>query len=195
MATDAHAWAAYVAVLRAGGVVACPTETLQGLLADAFSETAVAKVVQLKRRGPEPIALILPGWEALTQVAESCPEQAMELGRAHWPGPLTLLVRARAGLPAQLVRDGLVGVRVPGASPALELVRAFAGPLTATSANLSGSPAARTASEVQAYFPSGLDAAVPGDAPGGLPSTVVDATGPVLRVIRVGAISILGLGA
>lgn len=177
-----------VALLREGGVVACPTETLQGLLADARSPAAVAAVVRLKRRGPEPIALILPSLEAVEQVAESCSERALELAREHWPGPLTLLVRARPELPRELVQDGKVGVRVPGPSPALDLVRAFGGALTATSANLSGQPAARTAAEVSAYFPNGLAGQVMEDAPGGLPSTVVDATEAGVRVIRVGAI-------
>jgi L-threonylcarbamoyladenylate synthase len=182
-------YAVFAAMLRAGGVVACPTETLQGLLADALSEPAVSAVVQLKRRGPEPIALLLPQLDALATVtAEALPADAMQLARRHWPGPLTLLVNARPELPSSLVRDGKVGVRVPGPSPALELVRAFDGPLTATSANLSGQPAARTEQEVRNYFASGLAGQVPGDAPGGLPSTVVDVTGGMIRVIRVGAV-------
>lgn len=178
----------FVGLLRSGGIVACPTETLQGLLADARSEQAVAAVVALKRRGPDPIALLLPSASALAEVAVSCPDEALRLAEQHWPGPLTLLVQAVPALPRALVRDGKVGVRVPGASPALDLVRAFGGPLTATSANLSGQPAARTEAEVRAYFREGLAGQVPGDAPGGLPSTVVDVTEGVLRVIRVGAI-------
>src|SRR5690606_29808134 len=131
---------AYVATLRRGGVVACPTETLQGLLADARSEAAVQRVVELKRRGPEPIAVIVPSLFALDEVAEPPSEQALALARRHWPGPLTLVLRARSGLPAPLVRQGTIGVRVPGPSPALALVQAFGGPLTATSANPSGLP-------------------------------------------------------
>jgi L-threonylcarbamoyladenylate synthase len=182
--------APFVAALRAGGVVACPTETLQGLLADALSEPAVQRVIALKRRGPEPIALILPDAESLASVALEVPDAVLALARAHWPGPLTLLVRARPELPAALVRDGKVGVRVPGPSPALDLVRAFAGPLTATSANLSGQAAARTAAEVRAYFPHELDGYVPGDSPGGAPSTLLDATNPTPRILRQGALHI-----
>lgn len=181
---------AYVATLRRGGVVACPTETLQGLLADARSEAAVQRVVELKRRGPEPIAVIVPSLFALDEVAEPPSEQALALARRHWPGPLTLVLRARSGLPAPLVRQGTIGVRVPGPSPALALVQAFGGPLTATSANPSGLPPARTAAEVRGYFPSELDAWVPLDAPGGPPSTVLDATGGELRIIRPGVIAI-----
>lgn len=175
-------------VLERGGVVACPTETLIGLLADALAPAAVARVVTIKQRGPDPIALLLPDVAALELVAEPLTPEAFALARAHWPGPLTLVLRARPGLPRELLRDGTVGVRVPGPSPALDLVRAFGGPLTATSANPSGQPAARTEAELRAYFPYQLDAIVPGDAPGGAPSTIVDATTPTPRILRQGAI-------
>jgi L-threonylcarbamoyladenylate synthase len=182
--------ARYLEVLSRGGVIACPTETLQGLLADATSQAAVERVVAIKRRGPEPIALLLPSVEALPQVAAATPLWVLELARKHWPGPLTLVLRARDGLPAALVRQGTVGVRVPGESPALALVRAFGRPLTATSANPSGLPAARTSAEVRAYFSDALDAIVPADAPGGAPSTVLDVTGETPRVVRAGAVTI-----
>jgi L-threonylcarbamoyladenylate synthase len=178
----------YVQVLRRGGVVACPTETLQGLLADARSPAAVARVVAIKHRGSAPIALILPDIAALAEVALPLAPRAQALAVRHWPGPLTLVVRARPDLPSALVQDGRVGVRVPGASLALDLARAFGGPLTATSANPSGLPAARTEADVRRYFPSELDAIVSGDAPGGEASTVVDVSGPVVRVIRAGAV-------
>jgi tRNA threonylcarbamoyl adenosine modification protein (Sua5/YciO/YrdC/YwlC family) len=184
------ALARYVECLRRGGVLACPTETLVGLLADALSQEAVNRVVAIKRRGPDPIALILPDVHALELVAEPLSELALSLAYKHWPGPLTLIVRALPGLPAALVRNGTIGVRVPGPSPALELARAFGRPLTATSCNPSGQPAARTEAEVRAYFPNELDDIVPGDAPGGLPSTVLDATGVELKLIRMGAISL-----
>lgn len=178
----------HVRWLREGGVIACATETLFGLLADARSERAVAAVVALKRRGPEPIALLVPDLACVEALAEPLSPLALALAERHWPGPLTLLVRARPGLPSALVRDGKLGVRVPGTSPALELVRAFAGPLTATSCNPSGQPAARSATEARAYFPSGLAAIVGEHAPGGLPSTLVDATGEQPVVLREGAL-------
>jgi tRNA threonylcarbamoyl adenosine modification protein (Sua5/YciO/YrdC/YwlC family) len=180
-----------VRVLRRGEVVSCPTETLQGLLADALSEPALARVVALKRRGGEPIAVLVPDLEAAQALcAEELAAPVRALAQAHWPGPLTLVLRARPGLPAALTAQGTIGVRVPGASPALDLVRAFAGPLTATSCNLSGQPAARTEAEVRAYFDGQLGAIVPGDAPGGAASTVLDASGPVLRVLRQGAVRV-----
>jgi L-threonylcarbamoyladenylate synthase len=180
----------YAALLREGGVIACPTETLYGLLADAWSESAVARVVALKRRGPEPIALIAPDLAAVEQLAEELTSSARMLAERYWPGPLTLVVRARKGLPGRLVRDGTVGVRVPGASPALALVRAFGGPLTATSCNLSGKPAARSDAEARAYFPEGLAAIVAGRATSSLASTIVDVTGDAPRLLRQGAITL-----
>jgi tRNA threonylcarbamoyl adenosine modification protein (Sua5/YciO/YrdC/YwlC family) len=183
--------AAYVDVLRRGGVVACPTETLQGLLADALNPHAVARVVALKGRGPEPIALLVPDLAAVFALsAEPLSERAVALATAHWPGPLTLVVKARAGLAPALIGSGTVAVRVPGHSPALSLVRAFGGPLTATSCNPSGLPAACSEVEARAYFGGQLDAFVPGDAPGGAPSTVVDVSGAQLRVLRAGVVRI-----
>jgi L-threonylcarbamoyladenylate synthase len=183
--------APYVALLRRGGVLACPTETLHGLLADALDPRAVARVVALKRRGPEPIALLVPDLAAAQALADGgLSERAQALATAHWPGPLTLVIKARAGLAEALAPAGTVGVRVPGPSPALALVRAFGGPLTATSCNPSGLPAARDEKEARAYFGDRLDGYVPGSAPGGLASTVVDVSGPEPRVLRPGAIQL-----
>jgi L-threonylcarbamoyladenylate synthase len=183
-------WAEYAALLREGGVIACPTETLFGLLADALNEASVARVVAIKRRGPEPIALIVPDLASAERVVASLSPLARALAERYWPGPLTLIARARPGLANALVREGTIGVRVPGPSAALSLVREFAGPLTATSCNPSGRPAARTAQEARAYFPEGLAAIVPGSAPGTLASTVVDVTGEVPRIVRRGAIAL-----
>lgn len=179
----------YVELLKSGGVLACPTETQHGLLADALNASAVARVVELKRRGADPIALLLPDRAALALVSDApLSELASALADTHWPGPLTLVVRARASLAPALAPLGTVGVRVPGESPALSLVRAFAGPLTATSCNPSGAPPAVTENAARAYFEGQLAGFVPGAALGGLPSTVVDVTGDVPRVLRQGAV-------
>jgi L-threonylcarbamoyladenylate synthase len=183
--------APYIALLRRGGVLACPTETLQGLLADALDPRAVARVVALKRRGPEPMALLVPDLAAAQALADGAlSERALALAAAHWPGPLTLVIKARPGLAPALTPGGTVGVRVPGPSPALALVKAFGAPLTATSCNPSGLPAARDEAEARAYFGDQLDGYVPGSAPGGLPSTVVDVSGPAVRVLRAGAVKL-----
>lgn len=180
-----------VSLLRAGGVIACPTETFVGLLADAFNPAAVAEVGRLKARAADqPIGLILPGVEALDQVVIDVPPRARELATQHWPGPLSLVMRARPELPEALKHYGTVSVRVPGPSPALSIVRAFGAPLTATSANRSGEPAARSSAEARAVFGDELAAIVEGESPGGLASTIIDATSPELRVLRAGPIAI-----
>ena len=189
MDAQPHALKAWLAALRAGRVLVCPTETQLGLLADALSEAAVARVSAIKRRpASEPIALLLPSEDALSLVATEVPQAALALARAHWPGPLTLLVPAKRSLPAALVRDGKVGVRVPGPSLALEVARAFGGPLTATSANRSGKTPVRDALEAEREFGDEVAAIVPGQAQQATPSTIVDATGEHMVVLRQGAI-------
>ncbi len=183
--------APFVEILRRGGVLACPTETLMGLLADATNAEAVERVAAIKGRADgSPMAILIPDVSALTRLAHPLEARAAALAAAHWPGPLTLLLRATASAHPLLVRDGKIGVRVPGPSPALELARAFGGPLTATSANRSGQPAALRASELPSALLSELDGVVPGEAPGGAPSTIVDATGYALLVLRAGAVAI-----
>jgi L-threonylcarbamoyladenylate synthase len=162
-----------------------------GLLADARNARAVERVVAIKRRfAPSAIAVLLPGVRTVPMVATEFPAAAERLADEHWPGPLTILLPARDDLPAALVSDGKIGVRVPGESPALELCRAFGGPLTATSANRSGEPPARTADEARAAVGDDVDAIVPADAPGGAPSTLVDATVDPPRVLREGALAL-----
>lgn len=182
---------ALVEVLRRGGVLACPTETWLGLLADARRDEAIERVAELKGRPAEmPIALLLPSVESVAEVALTPSAEAQALMAAHWPGPLTILLPARPELSPRLVKEGKVGVRVPGDSPAAELCRAFGHPLTATSANLSGEPPVRSADELPTAFARKLAASVPGASPGGPPSTLIDATLSPMRVLREGPIKI-----
>lgn len=183
--------AALVRILDRGGVVACPTETWLGLLADARNEKAVARVAELKGRPADlPIALLLPDSDALVDLAPPPSAAARALMEAHWPGPLTILLAAKPGLNPRIVRDGKLGVRVPGPSPAADLVRAFGHPLTATSANLSGEPSLRSVEELPRVLADGLDGVVPGVSPGGAPSTLIDTTTRPMRILRAGAIEI-----
>lgn len=181
--------ARYVALLRGSGVIACPTETQMGLLCDARDARAVARVCAMKQRPKsEPIALLVPSFATAAELAHDENGIAERLAGQYWPGPLTLVMRARAGLQPELLKDGNVALRMPGPSPALAIVEAFGGPLTATSANRSGEPPLEHEAELYAVFGSELGAVVPGPVPGGLPSTIVDLTGPRLRVLRQGPI-------
>jgi L-threonylcarbamoyladenylate synthase len=184
-------WAALVEVLERGGVVACPTETWLGLLADARNEKAVERVAELKGRPADmPIALLLPGAHAVPEVAVAPSAPALALMRTHWPGPLTILLAAKPGLSRRLSKDGKVGVRVPGPSPAADLVRAFGHPLTATSANRTGEPPLRSVDELPVALAQGLGGVVPGASPGGAPSTLIDSTTTPMTILRAGAIEI-----
>jgi len=182
---------ALVRVLEQGGVVACPTETWVGLLADARNEKAVERVAELKGRPSDmPIALLLPDPGGVAAVAEAPCAAARALISRHWPGPLTILLTAKPGLNPRLSRDGKVGVRVPGPSPAADLVRAFGHPVTATSANRTGESPLRRAVDLPGELAKGLGGLVPGISPGGAPSTLIDATRTPMTILREGAIEI-----
>lgn len=180
-----------VEALRRGEVVVFPTETFYGLGADALNAAAVERVVSLKGRQAEsPIAVIIAGRGMLRQVASEISPLADRLIERFWPGPLTLLLPARRGLPAPLLnRDGEMGVRVSSHPVAKRLSQELGRPLTATSANPSGKEPARTVEEARDYF-SGkvkvfLDRGRLGAERG---STVVAIHRGELRVIREGAI-------
>lgn len=165
-------------LLRSGGVIAFPTDTVYGLAAAADDEVARRRVYHIKGR-PVGLPLILmaaaesqlEGWVHIDSRAES-------VIRRWWPGPLTVILHAKGG--------GTLGVRIPKHEVALELMRA-AGPLMTTSANLHGKEPAMTAAEA-ASLP-GIAAVLDGGtAPGGTASTVLDLTGPEPHVLREGAI-------
>jgi L-threonylcarbamoyladenylate synthase len=183
----------YVTLLRGGGVIACPTETFYGLLADAMNPVAVARVCQIKRRrADDPIAVLVPSIDAARKLVTAFPDIALQLAQRYWPGPLTLVMRAAEGLPQALVAEGKIGIRVPGTSAALEVVNAYGSALTATSANRTGQPPAVTAEHVIAALGNELDAIVPGQCPGGAPSTLLDVTEFPPRILRAGAVRIDG---
>jgi L-threonylcarbamoyladenylate synthase len=181
--------------LGAGRVVAAATVTFFFILADARAAAAIDAVLDLKRRDPmKGISLLLPTRDAWRDVAATVPEAAEKLADRFWPGPLTIALPARAGLDARLLVGGTVAVRLPGASPAAEIARAFGRPLTATSANLSGTPPMAAAEEVETAFAEAIAAGrlwvMPGRAPGGAASTLVAVDGGRAHVLRPGAVGI-----
>jgi len=176
--------------LRVGLVIGLPTDTVYGLAADAFHEQGVRSLFELKRRsGVKPVPILVADLEQAARLAV-LDETAVAAAERHWPGPLTLVLRRVAGLPAWVGSDaaGSVGVRVPDHPAALEVLAAH-GPLAVTSANRSGADPAVSDSVAMAEFGSAVAAYLPGRGGGGLPSTVVDLIGPSSRVLRRGPVS------
>ncbi len=181
-----------VNVLSRGGLVVLPTDTVYGIAADAFTPPAVQALLDAKGRGRQmPPPVLIPDVRTLDGLATQVPEGARALAEAFWPGGLTLIVRAQPSLAWDLGETrGTVALRVPDHETALALLRRT-GPLAVSSANTTGSPAAVTAQEAFAQL--GESVAVyldGGDAPGQVSSTIVDATGATLRLVRAGAVSL-----
>lgn len=178
------------AVLRRGGLVAYPTETFYGLGALASDRRALARLAEAKLR-PEgkPLPLLAADRLQVDLVAE-LGRTAERLAARFWPGPLTLVLRARAGLDEAITAGaGTVGVRVPGSAVARRLAAAAGGAIVSTSANLSGEPPPADARALSARLRARIDHVLDaGPTPGGLPSTVVDVTGEGVRLVRAGAV-------
>ena len=183
--------AAAARCLREGGLVAFPTETFYGLGADALDPAAVARVFHAKGRpADKPLLVLVDSLAMAGEVVAGIPARARRLMARYWPGPLTLILPAAARLPPALTAGtGTIGVRIPGHPVALALVRAAGRPITAPSANPHGAASPRTAAEVLAGLGDAVDLVLDaGPTPGGLPSTLLDLTAAVPRVLRAGAV-------
>lgn len=178
-----------VTELRAGGVVAFPTDTFYGLAADPTQPDAVRRIFAVKARpSGEALPLIAVSIKAVEEFCGSLGPAGERLAKQFWPGPLSLLLDAPASVAHEVhAGTGAVAIRVPDHPLARALTQAFGGPLTATSANRSGQPPARRAAELAA-----LDASVfvidGGETAGGAPSTIVDARVTPPRLVRAGAV-------
>ncbi len=177
-----------VAALERGEVVAYPTETFYGLGVDALDVQALARLGALKGRGAEKAISVLILGPMLDRLCEDVSPLARRLMAAHWPGPLTLALPARGGLPAALVSDGCVAVRESPHPVARRLLEALGRPLTATSANLAGQTPASTAADARAAFPGQCLVVDGGTTPGGAPSTLVRVRGDAMEILRQGAV-------
>ena len=191
LAPESTTVSAAVDVLRRGGIVAYPTDTLYGLAVDPRSDAAVERVFAVKERERSAAVALIAADVLQAQQAGTFGASELVLARAFWPGPLTIVVPAARDLSKRLSGDlNTVGVRVPAHAVARALAAAFGSCVTATSANISGSTPAMTADEVAAALEGRIDAVLDaGPAPGGPPSTIVEfADGrPVLR--RSGAVA------
>jgi L-threonylcarbamoyladenylate synthase len=180
------------AILRAGGVVAFPTETFYGLGAAALNRAGVDRVFALKGRPRSSPLLVLVDSVAMAERIADVTGAARNLMARHWPGALTLVLRARPVVPLDVTAStATVGVRLSSHAVARELVRALGDPITAPSANVTGEAPPRTAAEVLRYFGDAIDLVLDGgETSGGLPSTVLDVSVDPPRLIRAGAITL-----
>ena len=178
-------------ILRAGGLVAFPTDTVYGLGALAFDNTAIESIYKAKDRPIEKAIPILIGdLSDLYKVSDDIPNMALRFATRFWPGPLTCIVPKKQTLPLAVSATSTVAVRIPDHADARALLRA-AGAMAVTSANISGQPNPSTAQEVydqlNGRIPLILDG---GKTRGGVPSTLVDCTGEKPVVLREGPISL-----
>ncbi len=193
--TDTAINAALV-VLERGGIIVYPTETFYGLGVRFDLHESLRRLYILKKRPREKAMPLVIGQRELLPLITSekwlrdIPVSAKLLMDRFWPGPLTLLLPAREGLSEYLSADtGMIAVRIPGESFALRLARKAGFPITATSANQSCMPPAEDIETVINYFAKGIDFVIDGGrTPGGLPSTIVDASRERITIVREGAI-------
>lgn len=176
-------------VLKRGGVVAHPTETCYGLAVDIFSRDAVARLYELKKMSLEkPVSVLLSSLEEAQKYGEFS-AKAIELAKKYWPGPLTIIVPRSKFLP-EWINPGAttVGFRVSSYSLCKKLLKAFAGPITTTSANIHGLPQAYSVEDLGALkvdfiLNGGKIVSTP-------PSTIVEVLGESVKIVRQGGVVI-----
>lgn len=180
-----------VGIMRVGGLVAVPTETVYGLAGNGLDEKAVAEIYEVKGR-PEvkPLSLMVHDAALMERYCENVPPQAYTLAKKFWPGPLTIVMKAKPCVP-EIVRAGgeTVGLRCPDHPLTLELLEKSGVPFAAPSANPSGEPSPKNADSVLKYFDGKIDAVLDGGECGiGCESTLIDLSRTPYRILRQGAL-------
>ncbi len=179
--------------LKAGKIIAYPTETFYGLGVAFNNDEALRRLWELKRRPPDkPFPLIAADVNQLDTLVSRIEPEALALIGKYWPGPLTILFNARPGLSSFITgKEGRVAVRMPGPSAALGLARYVQFPITATSANISNEPPASDVQTVIGYFGDSIDMIIDGGKTTGAPaSTIVEVSDGQITVIRQGAVDL-----
>lgn len=181
-----------IEILKDGGVIAIPTDTLYGLASCAFDDEAVDRIFRLKGR-PKDMALplLLADADDVSKCAVNVPELFWKLSEKFWPGALTIVLEKSSAVPdAVSAGRNTVALRVPDHWVPRAIARGLGAPITGTSANLSGKPSLVTAEAVRQEFGDELDLIVDaGVVSGGVASTVLDLSGETPRILRVGAVS------
>ncbi len=182
---------------RAGNLIVIPTDTLYGLACDAFNAEAVRMIYAAKQRPfSKPIPILLADSSDLSRVVSSVPTAAQTFIDQYWPGPLTLLLPKHPGLPEEISHNDSVAVRIPDSQVGRDIIRAAGGALAVTSANLSGQEPAETAADARDKLAGWVTTVIDdGPSPHAEASTILDCTGPELKILREGPIptrSLLG---
>ena len=180
-------------LLREGGVIAYPTDTVYGLGAVVFNRSAVSTVFVIKGRDRDQgLPILIASESQLREVADEVPDRALKLANTFWPGDLTLVMKRHSRLPSAVTGGAdTVAVRLPNHPCPQSLISACGSPITGTSANKHGGMQPTSAEEVQRQIGNRLSLVLDGGAsPIGVPSTILDITASPARVIRLGSISV-----
>ena len=181
-----------ISILKRGGLVAFPTDTVYGLGASANILQAVEQVYRVKQRPPNmALPLLLANMSQISEVAEPVPPIVWLLADRFLPGALTIVLYKSSSVSDIITAGGrTVAVRIPAHSVPVTLARGLGVPIVGTSANLSGKPSALTADEVRTQFGDKVDLVINGGkCPGGRESTIIDVTGETPILLREGAVS------
>ncbi len=179
-------------IIKTGGLVAVPTETVYGLAGNGLDEEAVKQIYEVKGRPQvKPLSLMVPGAEAMEQYCEDLPLGARLLAERFWPGPLTIVLKAKDHIPSIVLAGGdTVGLRCPDHPMTLELLKKAGVPFAAPSANPSGEESPKTAQKVQDYFAGKIGGIIDGGECGiGLESTIISMAQKPYRILRQGALA------
>ena len=179
--------------MKRGQMVVFPTSTLYGLGVDAFNEAALERLFAVKQRpGDQPVSVLVRDRRDLATLVQDLTPGARQVMDALWPGLVTLVLAARRSVPDRLTAGtGKIGVRMPAHPVAAALVTAMSGPVTATSANLSGRPGCWRIADLYPHIAAAADLVLDaGPLDGGIGSTVVDVTGDAPRIIREGTVPV-----
>ncbi|MBT98463.1 MAG: threonylcarbamoyl-AMP synthase [Dehalococcoidia bacterium] len=179
-----------VQFLKNGGVVAIPTDTLYGLAANVFNIEALERIYDIKQRSATPLPVLVSGWDQVKRMAKDVPPEIQRLVEEFWPGGLTLVVYKANGVPDLLTAGApTVALRMPDHPAPLALINGLGGPITGTSANISGGEDLKTLAEVIDQMGSRVDYVLEcGPEPKGTGSTIIDITSGNPKLLREGAV-------
>ena len=178
-------------IIKTGGLVAVPTETVYGLAGNGLDEEAVKQIYEVKGRPQvKPLSLMVPGAEAMDRYCEDVPQGARLLAERFWPGPLTIVLKAKDFIPSIVLAGGdTVGLRCPDHPMTLELLKKAGVPFAAPSANPSGEESPKTAQKVWDYFSGKIEGIIDGGECGiGRESTIISMAQKPYRILRQGAL-------